>query len=101
MTTIEEKQTMKVLNYYNEYSNFQNDKYLYFEKLCFLGIEYVADNQCLRFQLENGLQIRRQIMDTLYYEHVPRENDDKITDEDKKNIFFLEIKNEDKKEDKE
>lgn len=45
MTTVEEKQTMKVLNYYNEYSNFQNDKYLYFEKLRFLGIEFVADNQ--------------------------------------------------------
>lgn len=39
-------------------------------------------------------------MDTLYYEHVPTENDDNITDEDKKNIKFTEIKNEDKNEDK-
>ena len=98
MTTIEEKRQMQILNYYNEMSSFSNQ--VQYPNIQFLGIEYINNNPLLRFKLESGKQFRRQLNDNgMYYEHVPLENDDKITTEDKKNIKFTEIKNEDKNED--
>jgi hypothetical protein len=94
MTTIQEKKAMKILNYYNEMSSYSNE--VQYPNVLFLGIEYINDNPLLRFQLKSGKQFRRQINDNgMYYEHVPSENDDNIKDEDKKNIKFSEIKNED------
>ena len=78
---------MKILNYYNEMSSYSNQ--VQYPNIQFLGIEYINDNPLLRFQLESGKQFRRQLNDNgMYYEHVPSENDDKITTEDKKNIKF-------------
>ena len=71
MTTIEEKKAMKPLNYYNEHIN---------------------DNPLLRFKLESGKHFRRQLNDnTSHYEHIPRENDNKITNEEISNIKFDKI----------
>jgi hypothetical protein len=90
MTTIEEKKAMKPLNYYNEISSYS--KQICYPNVQFLGIEYINDNPMLRFKLENGKQFRRQLNDNYsYYEHIPRENDDKITDEEISNIKFNEI----------
>ena len=90
MTTIEEKKAMKPLNYYNELSAF--NKQISYSNVQFLGIEYINDNPLLRFKLENGKHFRRQLSDTTsYYEHIPTENDDKITNEEISNINFNEI----------
>ena len=90
MTTIEEKKTMKILNYYNEMSSYS--KQVQYPNVQFLGIEYINDNPLLRFKLENGKHFRRQLSDTTsYYEHIPTENDDKITNEEISNINFNEI----------
>ena len=81
MTTIEEKKTMKILNYYNEMSSYS--KQVQYPNVQFLGIEYINDNPLLRFKLENGKQFRRQLSDnTMYYEHVLKEDDGKISDEE-------------------
>ena len=90
MTTIEEKKAMKPLNYYNELSAY--NKQIVYPNVQFLGIEYINDKPLLRFKLENGKHFRRQLNDTTsYYEHIPRENDDKITNEEISNINFNEI----------
>ena len=79
MTTIEEKNAMKFLNYYNEMSSYS--KQVQYPNVLFLGIEYINDNPLLIFKLQNGKQIRRQLNDNgTYYEHIPTENDD-IKDE--------------------
>jgi hypothetical protein len=90
MTTIEEKKAMKILNYYNEMSSYS--KQVQYQNVQFLGIEYINDNPLLRFKLENGKHFRRQLSDnTMYYEHVLKEDDDKITDEEVSNINFNKI----------
>jgi hypothetical protein len=90
MTTIEEKKAMKPLNYYNELSAF--NKQISYSKVQFLGIEYINDNPLLRFKLENGKHFRRQLNDnSSHYEHISREDDDKITNEEISNIKFDEI----------
>lgn len=90
MTTIEEKKAMKPLNYYNELSAF--NKQISYSNVQFLGIEYINDNPLLRFKLENGKHFRRQLYDNYsHYEHIPTENDDKITNEEISNIKFNEI----------
>jgi hypothetical protein len=90
MTTIEEKKAMKPLNYYNELSAY--NKQIVYPNVQFLGIEYINDNPLLRFKLESGKHFRRQLNDNYsHYEHIPRENDDKITDEEISNIKFIEI----------
>jgi len=90
MTTIEEKKAMKILNYYNEMSSYS--KQVQYPNVQFLGIEYINDNPLLRFKLENGKHFRRQLSDnTMYYEHVLKEDDDKITDEEVSNINFNKI----------
>ena len=90
MTTLEEKKAMKILNYYNEMSSYS--KQIQYPNVQFLGIEYINDNPLLRFKLENGKYFRRQLNDSSsYYEHIPTEKDDKITDEEISNIKFNEI----------
>jgi hypothetical protein len=90
MTTIEEKKTMKILNYYNEMSSYS--KQVQYPNVQFLGIEYINDNPLLRFKLENGKQFRRQLSDnTMYYEHVLKEDDGKISDEEISDTEFNEI----------
>ena len=71
MTTIHDKKSLKILNYYNEISIFTN-KVLY-PNVQFLGVKYVYNNPLLCFKLQNGKQFRRQLYDNgMYYEHVPR-----------------------------
>lgn len=90
MTTIEEKKDMKPLNYYNEMSTYTKE--IVYPNVKFLGIEYINDNPLLRFKLENGKHFRRQLNDTAsYYQHIPTENDNKITNEEISNIKFNEI----------
>lgn len=90
MTTIEEKKAMKILNYYNEMSSYS--KQVQYPNVQFLGIEYINDNPLLRFKLENGKQFRRQLSDnTMYYEHVLKEDDGKISDEEISDTEFNEI----------
>ena len=90
MTTIEEKKAMKPLNYYNELSAF--NKQISYSNVQFLGIEYINDNPLLRFRLQNGKQFRRQLNDnTMYYEHVLKEDDGKISDEEISDTEFNEI----------
>lgn len=75
MTTIEEKKSMKVLNYYNEMSN--DSKQIQYPNVLFLGIEYINNNPLLRFRLENGKEMRRQVNDNnTYYEDIPSKNND-------------------------
>ena len=81
---------MKILNYYNEMSTYS--KQIQYPNVVFLGIEYINDNPLLIFKLQNGKQIRRQLNDNgTYYEHIPTEKDDKITNKDISNIKFNEI----------
>ena len=90
MTTIEEKKAMKILNYYNEMSSYS--KQVQYPNVQFLGIEYINDNPLLRFKLENGKQFRIQLSDnTMYYEHVLKEDDGKISDEEISDTEFNEI----------
>ena len=99
MTTIEEKKAMKPLNYYNELSAY--NKQICYPNVQFLGIEYINDNPLLRFKLENGKHFRRQLNDNnSHYEHIPTENDDKITNEEISNIKFNEIDDNGEKKDK-
>ena len=99
MTTIEEKKAMKILNYYNEMSSYS--KQVQYPNVQFLGIEYINDNPLLRFKLENGKQFRRQLSDnTMYYEHVLKEDDGKISDEEISDIEFDEIDDGGEKQDK-
>jgi ABC-type uncharacterized transport system substrate-binding protein len=99
MTTIQEKKAMKILNYYNELSAYS--KQVQYSNVQFLGIEYINDNPLLRFKLENGKHFRRQLYDnTMYYEHIPTENDDNITNEEISNIKFNEIDDNGEKKDK-
>ena len=81
---------LRILNYYDEYDNSDKTQ-LYNSKLRFLGIEYEKPNPLMRFEMQNGLQIRRQLSNKMYYEHVPTDNDD-YTEEDIKKIKFKEIK---------
>ena len=82
--------SLRILNYYDEYNN--SDKTcLYNSKLRFLGIEYVKENPLMRFEMQNGLHIRRQARDLMYYEHVPTDKDD-YTEEEIKKIKLKEIK---------
>ena len=93
------KRSMKLLNYYNQYSTYLssmdgkehiNEKYVVFENLRFLGID---DVNCLRFELNNGCQIRRSIDDThLSYEAV---TDIEYSKDEIKKIVFKEITNKD------
>ena len=90
MTTLEEKKALKPLNYYNELPAY--NKQICYPNVQFLGIEYINDNPLLRFKLENGKHFRRQLNDnTMYYEHIPTENDDNITNEEISNINFNKI----------
>ena len=99
MTTIEEKKAMKPLNYYNELSAF--NKQISYSNVQFLGIEYINDNPLLRFKLQNGKQFRRQLNDnTMYYEHIIKEDDGKISDEEISDIEFDEIDDSGEKQDK-
>ena len=99
MTTIEEKKAMKILNYYNELSAYS--KQVQYPNVQFLGIEYINDNPLLRFKLENGKHFRRQLNDnTMYYEHILKEDDSKISDEEISNIKFDEITDSGEKQDK-
>ena len=71
--SIKQKLEMIVLDYYNECST--NTDYVYFENIQFLGIENINGNLFLRFELENGNQMRRSINDTgLVYTHVAASN---------------------------
>ena len=89
------KRSMKLLNYYDEYSNYLSSldgtdqgghKYLVFEKLRFLGIE---DMNLLRFELNNECQIRRRINDNYFsYEAL---TDIDYNEDDIKKIIFKEI----------
>ena len=64
-----QKLEMVVLDYYNECST--NKDYVYFERILFIGVENINDNIFLRFELENGKQMRRSINDVgLGYKHV-------------------------------
>ena len=75
MTTIEEKKSLKILNYYNEMSSYS--KQIQYPNVLFLGIEYINDNPLLRFRLENGKEMRRQVNDNnTYYEYIPSKNND-------------------------
>lgn len=66
-----------------------------------MGIEYINDNPLLRFKLENGKHFRRQLNDnTMYYEHILKEDDGKISDEEISNIKFDEITDSGEKQDK-
>lgn len=66
---------MKVLNYYNEMSN--DSKQIQYPNVLFLGIEYINNNPLLRFRLENGKEMRRQVNDNnTYYEDIPSKNND-------------------------
>jgi hypothetical protein len=68
-----QKLEMIVLDYYNECST--NTDYVYFEHIHFLGVENINDNIFLRFELENGNQMRRSINDVgLGYKHVAASN---------------------------
>ena len=99
MKTIEEKKAMKILNYYNELSAYS--KQVQYPNVQFLGIEYINDNPLLRFKLENGKHFRRQLNDnTMYYEHILKEDDSKISDEEISNIKFDEITDSGEKQDK-
>ena len=99
MTTIEEKKAMKILNYYNEMSSYSTQ--VQYPNVQFLGIEYINDNPLLRFRLQNGKQFRRQLNDnTMYYEHVLKEDDGKISDEEISDIEFDEIDDSGEKQDK-
>jgi|LakMenE18May11ns_1017448.scaffolds.fasta_scaffold9806607_2 hypothetical protein len=99
MTTLEEKKAMKILNYYNEMSSYS--KQIQYPNVQFLGIEYINDNPLLRFKLENGKHFRRQLNDnTMYYEHILKEDDGKISDEEISNIKFDEITDSGEKQDK-
>lgn len=82
--------SLRILNYYDEYND-SNKTCLYNSKLRFLGIEYVNTNPLMRFEMQNGLHIRRQLSEKIHYEHVPTENDI-YTEEDIKKIKFKEIK---------
>jgi hypothetical protein len=65
MTILVEKCNLIILDYYNEYSSKTN--ILYFERIRYLGID---EDKCLRFQIENGRQIKRSIHDAgVKYEH--------------------------------
>ena len=93
----EKKRSMKLLNYYNEYSTYlssmegTNEKQLLFENLRFLGIE---DINCLRFELNNGFQIKRRI-DDIYVSYEALTDIEYNEDEFKK-IVFKEIISENK-----
>jgi hypothetical protein len=68
-----QKLEMVVLDYYNECST--NTDYVYFERIQFLGVENINDNLFLRFELENGNQMRRSINDVgLGYTHMAASN---------------------------
>ncbi len=44
---------------------------VYFERIRFIGYELFCNNICLRFQLDNGKQIRRMLNDDgVEYKHV-------------------------------
>jgi len=80
MTTIEEKNAMKILHYYNEMSTYS--KQIQYLNVQFLGVEYINDNPLLIFKLQNGKYFRRQLNNnSCYYEHIPSENEDNIKDE--------------------
>jgi hypothetical protein len=90
MTTIHEKKALKILNYYNEMSSCS--KQLQYPNVQFLGIEYINNNPLLRFKLESGKQFRRQLYDNgMYYEHIPKEDDNNISDKEVSNIKFNDI----------
>ena len=64
-----EKLKLIVLDYYAEYST--KSKCVYFERIRFIGYELFCNNICLRFQLDNGKQIRRMLNDDgVEYKHV-------------------------------
>ena len=90
MTTIEEKKTMTILNYYNEMSSYS--KQVQYPNVQFLGIEYINDNPLLRFRLKNGKQMTRQLNDNgTYYEVIPSKNNHFYSHEECSNIKFSEI----------
>jgi hypothetical protein len=90
MTTVEEKKAMKILNYYNEMSSYS--KKVQYSNVLFLGIEYINNNPLLRFRLENGKQMRRQLNDVgTYYQYIPSKNTHSKCDEEVSNIKFNEI----------
>ena len=82
---------MKLLNYYNEYSTYltsidsNNPKYLLFENLCFLGID--ENINCYRFELENGVQIRRLINDKYMSYELVKDEIEYSTDDISKIVF--------------
>ena len=83
-----QKLEMVVLDYYNECST--NTDYVYFERILFLGVENINDNIFLRFELENGKQMRRSINDVgLGYTHVAASSGNK-------KIVFKDIDSDDK-----
>lgn len=63
------KKELVLLDYYDEYSTTSNT--LNFAHIRFIGYENVGKNNlCLRFQLDNGNQIRRMISDDgVEYKH--------------------------------
>ena len=63
------KNDLILLDYYDEYSTTSNT--LNFAHIRFIGYENVGKNNvCLRFQLDNGNQIRRMISDNgVEYKH--------------------------------
>ena len=82
---------MKLLNYYNEYSNYltsidgTNEKYLLFENLRFLGID--KNINYYRFELENGVQIRRLIHDKYMSYELVKDEIEYSTDDITKIVF--------------
>ena len=88
------KHSMKLLNYYNEYSTYlssidgTNEKYLTFKNLRFLGKE--ENINCYRFELENGVQIRR-IIDDKYMSYEPVTTKKEYSTDDIEKIVFKEI----------
>lgn len=76
MTTIDEKNTLKILNYYNEMSCYT--KQVQYPNVQFLGIKYIYNNPMLCFKLQSGAYFKRQLNNnSIYYENVITDNDNK------------------------
>jgi hypothetical protein len=71
MSTPQEKCDMKKLGFYKEIHSCS--KHILYEKVQFLGLEYIGNNLFLRFQLVNGKHFRRLVNDE-YFTYEPNNN---------------------------
>jgi hypothetical protein len=96
--SIEHKDKLKILNYYNIYSTFFKENFndsesiLHFENARFLGLEHINNDETityLRFEVNKKIQIRRNIKDKhLYYVAL---TNNEYSDEEINNIKFIDI----------